>query len=53
MIYSSQKDVDYTEIMRNDTVDPSNRLLGKFFGHVNRVNEWTMEVLIKKGFYTE
>ncbi|KAI1715569.1 cache domain-containing protein [Ditylenchus destructor] len=28
-------------------------VLGSFFGHVNRVTEWTMETLIKKGFYTE
>uniref|UniRef100_A0A915DEZ1 Voltage-dependent calcium channel alpha-2/delta subunit conserved region domain-containing protein n=1 Tax=Ditylenchus dipsaci TaxID=166011 RepID=A0A915DEZ1_9BILA len=28
-------------------------VLGSFFGHINRVAEWTMELLVKKGFYTE
>ena len=25
--------------------------LGRFFGHLNRVTEWTMELLVRRGFY--
>lgn len=29
----------------------SNVVLGHFFGQINRVAEWTMKLLIKKGFF--
>jgi hypothetical protein len=38
-------------MQRNKT--SKGRILGAFFGHLNRVTEWTMEILLKKGFYTE
>ncbi|KAI6224406.1 Cache domain-containing protein [Aphelenchoides fujianensis] len=51
VVYSSQPDVFYTDTLNNKTT--KKQVLGSFFGHLNRVAEWTMEVLLKKGFYTE
>ncbi|KAI6215990.1 Cache domain-containing protein [Aphelenchoides besseyi] len=51
IVYSSQQDVFYSDTLQNTTTKP--KVLGTFFGHLNRVAEWTMEVLLKKGFYTE
>lgn len=97
MVYSSQKDIVYSEVIREEIVrfqriktrsnssshgsspyhsqqkrrghyqappgatptpetagahgEPKQFVLGSFFGHVNRITEWTMEILVKKGFY--
>ena len=52
IVYSSQKDVIYSDTLhRNKTSKP--KVLGSFFGHLNRITEWTMELLLKQGFFTE
>uniref|UniRef100_A0A1I7RU69 VGCC_alpha2 domain-containing protein n=1 Tax=Bursaphelenchus xylophilus TaxID=6326 RepID=A0A1I7RU69_BURXY len=53
VLYSSQKETEYTNVVKNETRKSTKTVLGSFFGHLNRVTEWTMEVLIKKGFYSE
>ncbi|CAD5218469.1 unnamed protein product [Bursaphelenchus okinawaensis] len=53
VVYSSQKETEYTKVVKNETRQSQKTVLGSFFGHLNRVTEWTMEVLIKKGFYSE
>lgn len=55
VVYTSQPGVSYSEYLseHESKAAKKNSPLGKFFGHLNRVAEWTMELLIKKGFYKE
>lgn len=55
VVYSSQADVSYAEYLASQKKKSNVKspVLGRFFGHLNRVAEWTMELLIKKGFYHE
>jgi hypothetical protein len=55
VVYSSQPDISYSEYLASQDKKWSGKssALGGFFGHLNRVTEWTMELLIKKGFYRE
>ncbi|KAI6171441.1 Voltage-dependent calcium channel unc-36 [Aphelenchoides bicaudatus] len=52
IVYASQRDVIYSDTLHQNKTTKT-RVLGSFFGHLNRITEWTMEVLLKKGFYTE
>jgi hypothetical protein len=52
IVYASQRDVIYSDTLhQNKSTKP--KVLGSFFGHLNRITEWTMEMLLKKGYYTE
>uniref|UniRef100_A0A914DTY6 VWFA domain-containing protein n=1 Tax=Acrobeloides nanus TaxID=290746 RepID=A0A914DTY6_9BILA len=55
VVYSSQPDISYSEYLASQDKKSTGKssALGGFFGHLNRVTEWTMELLIKKGFYHE
>uniref|UniRef100_A0A7E4V298 VWFA domain-containing protein n=1 Tax=Panagrellus redivivus TaxID=6233 RepID=A0A7E4V298_PANRE len=55
--YSSQRDINYEGTLKEHEYSQKNRRytktspIGRFFGHLNRATEWTMEMLVKKGFY--
>lgn len=55
VVYSSQPEVSYSEYLasQDKKSQVKSQVLGRFFGQLNRIGEWTMELLIKKGFYHE
>lgn len=59
VFYSSQKDISYEATIKDFQHAEANpryarkSVIGYFFGHLNRVTEWTMDMLIKKGLYKE
>jgi hypothetical protein len=57
VFYTSQKDISYEGTLKEFTLSQKRPRyvrtspIGRFFGHLNRITEWTMHTLVEKGFY--
>ncbi|TMS37676.1 hypothetical protein L596_004560 [Steinernema carpocapsae] len=52
VVYSSLNTTTYSAYFAQNEKAKRDNVIGKWFGHVNRVTERTMELLLKKNFYT-
>jgi uncharacterized protein YegL len=57
IFYTSQKDISYDGTLKEFTLSQKRPRyvrtspIGRFFGHLNRITEWTMHTLVEKGYY--
>ena len=57
VFYTSQKDISYEQTLKEFATSQKRPRyirqspIGRFFGHLNRIAEWTMELLVEKGYF--